>query len=525
MNALFYIIWKSAVNSLRELLHKPAKLAVWALVTAVIVGMVFLSFFTKAQVKNPPPLFWFSGILFAFVAIFVVVAVIKGLSSGDTIFEMNDVNLLFVSPVNPRRILLYGIFRMAKTAFLAGFFILFQASSLANFGIDYGGVLLTFAGFILSMIVMSIVSLVIYSVTNGKSRRRLAVKLITALLFIPLAALLAAEYLNTRDIFETLEAGISSPLLRFVPVAGWTASGVTAFLAGKTLTGFLFFGLNVLLGAGLTVYILLSNPDFYEDVLVATETAYEKKRTIAEGNINAAGVSKKAVRITKTGIPGSGAAALFGKHMRESFRENRFGILTLPSVLVAAGAIVVTLFVRDLSIVMQILMWVQIMLIGTGRGLKETYSHYIYMIPESSFKKILWSNIEIMARTLLESLLIFGIGGALVAANPVYILACFLTYTLFSLLLLGVNYMLMRFTGVDVSVGLLIMIYYFAVLLAMAPGLALAIGIGGSIGGNVGFLSGLLILSGWELIAGLGFFALSSGVLHNCDMAMLKTKK
>ena len=525
MSALLYIIRKSVKNSLRELLKKPGKLALYIFVIAAIIGVILLSFLTKAHVESPAPLFWFTGILFLFITMFVVIYFIKGLSGGDVIFGMNDVNLLFVSPVNPRKALLYGLVRMAKTAFLVAFFILFQASSLANFGIDYGGVLLTFGGFLLSIVVLTTASLLIYSVTNGNAVRKRMVKGLLVLLFLPLAVFLTVQYFATGNIFAALTTAIHSPFLRFVPVAGWTAWGITAFLSGETVTGLVFFGFNLLLCAGMIAYILLSNPDYYEDVLVATETAYEKKRAAADGNLGTATASARKVSVTKTGIPGRGAAAIFGKHMRESFRENRFGILTLPSALIAAGAIIATLFVRDLSIILQILMWMQIMLIGTGRGLKETYSHYIYLIPESSFKKILWSNMEIMAQTLAESVLIFGIGGALIKAQPMYILVYIILYTLFSLLLLGVNYLSMRFLTANIGAGLLILIYYIAVLLAMAPGLALAIVIGIAVGGETGFFIGLLILCGWELAAGLGCFALSKGVLHNCDMAQMKANK
>jgi hypothetical protein len=516
-----YIVRKSLKNSLKELLKKPGKLALYLVIIALLGVQLVVSLFTKAQADQPAPLFWFSGIMFLLGAMFMVLTGLQSLGGGSAIFDMNDVNLAFVSPINPRKTLLYGLIRLAKTSFIASFFILFQATSLALFGIGYGGVLLTFGGFTLSMATLTVSSLLIYSVTNGKPRRKLAVKLSLGLFFAPLAVYFAAQYLSGRDIAAAVQAAVASPWFRFVPVAGWTASGITALLSGEILPGCGFLGLNLLLAGAAAACILLSNPDYYEDVLVATETAYEKKRAIAEGNLLAAAGSKKAVRLSKTGIPGSGAAALFGKHMRESFRENRFGILTLPSVLIAAGAIVFALFIRELFVVLQTLMWVQIMFIGTGRGLKELYSHYIYLIPESSFKKILWSNMEIMARTLLESALIFGIGGALTGAGPAYILVCFLTYALFSLLLLGVNYLLMRFTGADVSAGLLLIIYYLAVILAMLPGVALAILVGIVIGGDSGYLAGLLILAGWELAAGLGCFALSRGVLHNCDMATM----
>jgi hypothetical protein len=433
---------------------------------------------------------------------------------------MNDVNLLFGSPVNPRKILLYGIVKMAKSAFLAGFFILFQASSLANFGVNYGGVLLTFAGYVISMITLLTVSLVIYSVTNGKPRRKLAVKIIAALMFAPLIVFAAVQFLTTDNAFAAIENAITSPFLGFIPVAGWTASGVTAIISGQIGEGLLWLCANVLFMAVMIAYILLSNPDYYEDVLVATETAYEKKRAVAEGNINSTGVSNKAVKVTKTGIPYAGAAAIFGKHVRESFRENRFGLLTLPSVLIALGGIVLAVIFGDISILLFSLPWAQIFLIGTGRGLKETYSHYIYMIPESSFKKIIWSNMEIVARTLIENVLMFGIAGAILQANILYITV----YTLFSYLLLGVNYAMMRFTGADVSSGMLVTIYYFAVMLVMAPGVVLAVVAGIAIGGEAAFLLGLLILSAWEFLAGTVGFSLSKGVLHDCDMAIMKTK-
>ncbi|MDR1619064.1 MAG: putative ABC exporter domain-containing protein [Clostridiales bacterium] len=526
MTPLIYLVRKSVKNTVKSILKSPGKLALWLITVAMIAGTVVVSLFTSAN-RAPgaiAPLFWFTGILFLFITLFVGTSVSKGLSGGDTIFEMSDVNLLFCSPVNPRKILLYGIVKMAKTAFLAGFFILFQATSLANFGVDYGGVLLTFAGYMLSMMTLLTVSLVIYSATNGKPRRKLAVKIITIALFVPLAVFAILQYLKTGDALATLKSVITSPFLAFIPVAGWTASGVTALISGHTGAGFLWLGANALLLVVMIAYILLSNPDYYEDVLVATETAYEKKRAVAEGNINAANASRRVVKVARTGIPYAGAASIFGKHVRESFRENRFGLLTLPSVLIAVGGIILAVIFADISILLFSLPWAQIFLIGTGRGLKDLYSHYIYMIPESSFKKIVWSNMEIIARTLIENVLMFGIAGLILRANILYIAVCIVVYTLFSYLLLGVNYAIMRYTGADVSSGMLLLIYYFAVILIIAPGVALAVIIGSITGGETAFFLGLFILSAWELLAGTVCFMLSRGVLHNCDMAMMKTK-
>ena len=524
MTALVYIIRRSIKNSLRELSKKPGKLLLYIFIIAILTAVILSSFLSGSQTETPAPMFLFTGILFLFITIFTVIAITKGLSSGDAIFEMNDVNLLFVSPVSPRKILLYGIVRTAKEAFWAGFFILFQVNLLATFGAGYSGVLLTFACFMLSVVVLTILSLLIYSITNGKPKRKHPVKCLTVMLFLPLVVFLAIKYFNTRDIFSSLETAIHSVFLQFIPVAGWTACSVSAFLSGELFRGFFFLGLNLFLGAGMTAFILLSKTDYYEDVLVAAETSYEKKRTISEGKINTAVLSNRTVTVSATGISGNGASALFGKHIRESFRQNRFGFLNLASVFLIIGSAFASFLGVDILTILQILMWIQIFSIGTGRGLTETHSHYIYMFPESSLKKILWSNLEIIVKTLTDSVLIFGISGILLKANPVLVFVCILTYTVFSLLLLGINYLSIRLTGVNISAGILLTIYIFSVVLIMLPGIVLAVIAGITIGEDSGIIAGLLVLALWELITGLICFSLSKGVLHNCDMAVLKTR-
>ncbi len=525
MRSLFFIIWKSAKNGLKELMRKPAKLAMYAFVILMMAAVIVVSMFTKTSVEQAAPMFIFKGILFVFIGMFLAVAISKGLSKGDNIFEMNDVNLLFVSPVSPRKILLYGLLRLMKVSFLAGFFILFQANTLASFGIDYGGVLLTLGGFMLAVIVLSIVSLVIYNQTNGNPRRKLAVKVIACALCVPAVAYLAVKMLGGEGIIAALEAAIASPFLSYIPVAGWTASGVTLILAGELTAGLVYLGLNVLLGAGLVTYLMLSKTDYYEDTLVATETAFEKKRAIAEGNMNGTPSSDKKIKVAKTGISGMGASAIFSKHIRESFRENRFGFLNLMSVLMIAGSVVMAYFVKDLVVLLQILMWMQVFLIGMGRGMKETYSHYIYMIPESSFKKMLWSNMEVIIKTLFESVMIFGLGGLIAGSNVFIAIGSGAVFTMFSVMLLGINYLSMRVTGADISAGMLLMLYMIAVIVIVAPGLAAALVVGFGIGGTWGTVVGLCILAAWELLAGLVCLALSKGVLDWCDMVPAGQKR
>ncbi|MEL7568147.1 MAG: putative ABC exporter domain-containing protein [Dehalobacterium sp.] len=529
MSSLTFLLIQSAKNNFFELLRKPAKLIMWIFLIAMIMGMVILSFFTGKTVENFQDIIWLKGITFLLILLFVVIAVQKGLSNGDVIFDMNDVNLLFVSPVNSRLILMYGIVKMAKMSFLAGFFILFQSNSFkTGFGLGFDAVLLTLLGFILAMSLLQIISLLIYSLTNGKPKRKMVVRMIAVAVFLPLITTLGIQFLGTSDPMTALENTLRSPIFAWTPIAGWAPEGIVALISGDVANGFLFLGLNVLVGALLIFYIALSNPDYYEDVLVASETAFEKKRVVAEGQVNTEASSTRKVKVSKTGINGLGSNSIFYKHLRESFRANRFGLWGLQSVVTVAGAAIFASFMpRDaggIITILQILMWIQIYMIGSGRGLKELYSHYIYLIPESSFRKIVWSNLEIAFKVLVESIAIFGVSGLVMGENVLLIILTIVVYTLFSFLLLGINYVSMRWTGADISVGMLMILYTFAVIIIMLPGLVAAIALGSMIEG-IGVLIGMGVLALWELIAGLGCFALSKGILHNCDMPVLRTGK
>ena len=152
----------------------------------------------------------------------------------------------------------------------------------------------------------------------------------------------------------------------------------------------------------------------------------------------------------------------------------------------------------------------------------EIYSHYIYMIPASPFKKLIWSNMEMILRTLVESILFFAIPGLVLGSHLLIIIGSMIVYILFSLMLLGVNYLSLRWTEANISQGILLMVYFLIVLLFIAPGLIVAIAVSSYVEGLAGTFAALLILSVWELIVAVICFKLSKNILHNCDMPNMK---
>ncbi len=530
MNSLVFLLLRSFKNNLLEIVRKKKKLAMY-IVFLILLAVVIAASFIPRENDTAADINWLTGAIFLYLLLFFVAAVKQGLSQGSTLFDMEDVNLLFVAPVEPRSVLLYGVARVMKTMALASVFVLFQAGTLRTFGVGFSGVAILYGGYLLAAVVTQVFGLVLYSVTNGRPTRKRIAKGIIALLFLPMIVTAVWQFVRLNgDVRAALLALMDTPATAFTPILGWASAGIVAFTAGNAAAGALFFGLLALFGIILVAVIYFGKPDFYEDVLVASETAFERKRELTEGKLNLEG--NKRVRVKATGVGGAGASAFFSKHLRESFRSNRLGLWGFATFLKAGGAALIAFVIMRSSensvsaalvamvTVMGTLMYMQVFYIGMERGLRETFSHYIYMIPESPFKKILWNNAEVALKAAGEGALIFIAAGLTAGADAALIAAAAAAYTLFSFLLVGVNFFLMRFTGSDFSTGLFVMLYMLGMIVIMLPGVAGAV-ILAVLGAPLP--AAVALLCGWEAVLTIACFWASKGVLHDCDMAILRT--
>ena len=526
MNSLGYLLVHEMKNRLFELRRKPGKLVLYLIVIGLLVFVTVNSLRSPGLDGGLRDITWLKGILMA-LFLFTLIASIKlGFSKGTTLFKMEDVNLLFVSPLKPQAILLFGVSRMMRTTLLSCFFILFNTGNLRNFfGIGFGGIFVVFAAFVLSSAVSQLLSLVIYSLTNSKPRQKRMAKFITAAVFLPMA-ISAVLHLISVD-FDFAAAALPflrSPAVSFTPIAGWAAAGTVALLTGQYAAGTLFFGLMALSGVFLVAIMYIGNPDYYEDVLVATETAFEKLRTVSEGQVGFEAISDKKVRVKATGVGGFGASVLFSRHVREAFRASRFGLWGLSTPILVVGAAAFSLIMTRtgsgdgvlLSLFISVMI-LQMFLAGLGRGIKDTYTHYIYLIPESPLKKILWSNLEYVFKTTVQNTLIFLVSGLIARESAAVILAAIVACSLFSFVLVGITYVYIRIVGASTRGGLLMIIDITTTALVMLPGIVGAI-IAASLMGGWGLLAALIVLAVWELIAGLICFSAAKGIIHNCDM-------
>jgi hypothetical protein len=537
MGCIVYLLRKRIKNTLVEFVRTPAKLVMLIISMAAIAGLIILSASTRADPSADgsfTDIRYFKGAFFAYLTLFVIIAVQKGLTAGDAIFDMSDVNLLFTAPVSSKKALIYGMaFNMSKIALMASVVILFQANSLAYFGIGFGGLLLTLFFCFMGMILSFTLSQVIYSFSNGNEKRKLVTKIIIGALFVPLAVQALRFWQEGLVVIELLKRLCDSPFMSAIPIAGWAAASCAGFLSGNSISGVCFLGLMVVALMGFALFLAFSKVDFYEDVLCATETAFEKRRDALEGNIGKAMETGKKIKVNKTGLAGIGAVAFFHRHLREASRRSILGLLSNISLFFLGGSVLYALLLGSIGddpyiiliSVFSTLLWIQIFTILFSEGMKELFTPYIYLAPEPSISKILWSNMAAFLRSLIEGALIFVAVGAILRASVTVICVAALGYALFSLKLIALNYFSLRWVGVNIGMGILLLLYALIAILSSAPGAIIGIIVGITISGVLGCSIGLLIFCLWEALVALVCFALSVGILDNCDMPVVKSWK
>jgi hypothetical protein len=541
MSSLFFIFIHSVLNTVKRFLKKPVNLIMAIFLLGFIVLTMLAPSLDTDLAEDIQPMWIFKVGIFAYLAMFFIGSLAQGFKNGSSMFDMCDINLAFTAPIKQQSVLIYGMIKSLGRALLICVFIIWQGALFAIFGIDFRGILLTIALVVIVIALCQFLQMAIYLLTFGRKKRKIAIGIGVAALYLPLIGKAIYEFTTESDLSVAAERVVNSPFFDYSPILGWMSGAAAQFAkelsfvpntSGNILQGFILLGLLLAAFAGCALFIIRSKADFYEDAIVAGETRFAKQRDIAEGNINSIySTANKSVpkKLKKTGVSGFGASALFHRQMRETFRGKFFGFLDASTITQIAMVVGFTIAIKgggddgglspimDMLLILALLSVCQIFMLSLGSGMRELFSHYIYMIPESPFKKLVWANIASLFKAACEAVVIFVGVGIVFGAPVMVIVTCFIAYVAYVFYLIGLTF---AFERIEVgSKGLALILYFSAVFTLLGPGIIAAALLGSLLGAPLG----LLVLTGWEILAGVGLFALAQGVLHNMDIPQLTT--
>lgn len=530
MNALLFRLRKTIRNTLLDMLHHPARLVAYLFVVVLILFSGLSLVFSPQEADTVLlDIRLLEGIYMGVLLLTAVPTILLGMKSGANLFTMSDVNLLFVSPISPKKNLLYGLVRQAGTTLLVAVcLIAYGGMAVNSFGVSIGFALLLLLGFALAVFVAQLLTMLAYSFTNGNPRRIRVTKTVLLLLLVALAAFVGYRLYTGGASMESAAAAVSDPVLEWFPFFGWMKGLLFAAYAGNSLRALLFGGLLIVGTAAAVLLFLRSDADYYEDVLQNAETTFAAKNAAKEGKVTT--TFNRKVKVRDTGIRrGWGASAFFYKHLREIRRRSRLVFVSGTTVVLAAGAVFMTqLFTRldgeemppNIGMMTVLIMGIYLLFFTNAMGEwgRELDKPYLYLAPCPPFQKLIWASMTSLIKPAVDGAIAFLLAGLSCGASALTTLMCILMYAAFGALFTAGNLLSQRLLGRVANQGLLLVLYMLLLGLLATPGV-----IAGAVLGVFtekilpGAVMGVPVVL-WNLLAAVGIFAFCRNTLHDMEV-------
>ncbi|MCM1025586.1 MAG: putative ABC exporter domain-containing protein [Roseburia sp.] len=439
MGAIGYLYVRTLKNRIRTAVHKPITYFYLVIILFYMLALPFsLRIWTgEFGIDTPEGLtgvltviaFWLiPGNLIAF-------AKRKGLA-----YRNSDIHFLFPAPVSPKRVLVYAYLRMLPSQLLLNLFAVF--CGLFTFSVPGWKMLLYFLfSVLLENVLEGGIMLLLYGTERLEERQRGwfirgAYSLVGVLVVIALVF-----YLREGLSFETVKHFLHSDAVQMVPVIGWYISVLHLLFTGATtvnLVGsvlYLCLALAVLTAAGR----MKCTGAFYEDAMKFAEDYEEVLASRRQGNTERRLGRKQKLGKASVSWKGTGARAIFDRQLLE-YKKRRFFLFDSTTVIaLAAGLGIAWIALREgfgefapFIIPAASAYLIFIFTAMNGKWAKELKSPYTYLIPDTSFAKLVNATAIQHIQSLINALLITIPGAIVMRLSPALILLGIAGYVILS---------------------------------------------------------------------------------------------
>lgn len=488
MKALTYLLLTLMKNRILSLKKKPGMLILYAAILAIVLFSVILLLVTGKELSTNH--YADERILYLIIAglglLFVWLFINTGLSTGSSLFTMPDVGLLFVAPISPKKILMYGLLSTLGKSLLASAFIFYQVGNLKNnFGFGLKEIFSLFLIYTIMIIACQLLSIGIYIFSNGNPSRKNIVKSILYGLFAVMV--LVAVLIQRQEQVSIIEAFLqltASSWFGYIPIAGWT----TMFFMGVVQNSFpmILLPLILFLVMGvLTVSLLTAGKaDYYEDVLLSTETTYQTQKAAKEGR-RVAKNREKAIKIkdNEQGINrGKGAITLTYKNILEMKRKSKLIFVDGYTIFITLAAGIAGYYFRKYQIpgaaayaILGAAVYIQLIVTMMGKLQGELLKPYIYLIPEKSIKKVFAASITSLIKPCIDGIFMFAVLAAIWGNHPLICLFSAIGYAASGTVFVGLTILYQRVLGGQPNKLVQMFLGFILLFIIMAPAIGTSV--------------------------------------------------
>lgn len=525
MSALTFLVTRQWRNSLREKIRHPQ---FWI---GVLIVLAYFALYiyqeishtgTTGVLDNAMQKFRGGAMIVFLVAAFVGLSI--GLNRGSSFFKASDINYLFVSPLSPNRILLYGLLKKCLACVIVTLLLLMQLTNLRfYFGLGIRELLILMGAWLLLTLSLSVISLSVYSITSvSKVMKRLCLAVLYLAAGSILFGIVVALWKSGAPFSDTITF-FNEPHLRYIPLGGWAGGFLAEAMDGRTLYALAYAGLLVLLPLIGLFFALRNRSGYYEDVLTSIGHGYGNSLYHNSSDM----IVKEKSRRRRSHLLGRkrGEVVLFQRQMTEQkrsltvlFDRGTLGMLALAVIL---GAFLQSLdrkgmypFIMEILSV-AILCYAMFFTIPMGKFVDELNKPFIYLIPGSALRKLYYASTAPMIKAFVEGILCFVIVSLFARLHPAFVPCAALFYASAALLFYASYLASLKTMGLRNSKGAH-MTLAFAILSAI---FLFELSLGTNIGrrlyaiSETMFVLDFLILAAFNVIVSVAFFYSSKGIL------------
>ncbi|PYG87824.1 putative ABC exporter [Ruminiclostridium sufflavum DSM 19573] len=463
MQAIMYLLRRTYINKLKRSFSSPVSIIITLIAVLSIGSSIVFAFTAKrsgADVK-------FAETLIAGIVLLIGVILYNSFLSRDSgILTMADANFLFTGPFERRTVLAYLLISTAPASVLTGLMICFYFPYII-------GSALTAPKFLVVLLINSLLFACIYLsyyyiyiLDIEKPGLKKKVRKVFLAIIGAMAIVFVIVLFNTGfDLKITAQKYFTHYLYNLVPLFGWTKWAISSLIAGNIIYGFI--PAAVLLSA-VIVFLCLAlyniNTDFYEKTLedsISLQKLLDDKRT--NGNVDARSIAKLKDKASAVKF-NSGAGAIYSRQQLESNKVGfgtRYREVFMGLIYVAFGL----MFSLEFNFVLVMVGFSSLTMSLNDSWHRDFKKPYVFLIPASSFSKLIMSVLPGMVKTLLSGGISIALAGLIYKVNPVNLLSYIFVFASFVVLFIFAEILTYRLIGSGTNV---MAVTFMRMLFAMA---------------------------------------------------------
>lgn len=415
MKALIYLSWRSFVNNVKKAVKKPITLilliflAAYAVFVCISLGrMVTELRFDSVQGLVALVSVW---------TIYIFLCNLFGYSSRKgVIFRPGHTHFVFPAPISPKLILIHSAWMNYLSSFAVN--LLLVLAGLTVFKAAPWKMFLFFlTGSVLEVLLEGSIMVFLYTNETLPEWVIKGIGYVIKAFLIGITLYLVLYFRREGFTLDSVSAFFDWPGLQMIPVVGWNIAVYRLILLGATKLNVIGTCLYLATVAGmlLLAWRMKCEGGYFEDAAKFADDYAEMRRKKKNGEmVTGIGEKKHKLRHVAGNFRASGAKAIFHRQLLE-YKKERFFIFTKMTLLNLGIGVIIAFAVRRDAIrsgipqiiLLGIVAYVTLIMSGyLGKWEAELKSPYLFLLPDTAFRKLWYSTLTEHGRALIDGCLL-----------------------------------------------------------------------------------------------------------------------